>query len=93
MVQKIQSLPPTERQHVLREEMGITLDPKEPIDQYVRLKRLPETDPVQVWMTVAVTAVVLVSALYIVLSGHYGQDSLKWAYGAIGTVIGYWLKR
>jgi hypothetical protein len=47
----------------------------------------------EVWMTILVTAAFGVSALYIVLSNHYGQDSLKWAYGILGTLIGYWLRK
>jgi len=49
-------------------------------------------DP-EMLMAIVVTLLVATSALYIILSDHYGQDSLKWAYGAIGTVVGYWLKR
>jgi hypothetical protein len=45
------------------------------------------------WMSLLVTTAVGAAALYIVLSNHYGQDSLKWAYGVVGTVMGYWLKR
>ena len=47
----------------------------------------------QMWMGILVTVGVGASALYIIISNHYGQDSLKWAYGAVGTVIGYWLKK
>ena len=35
---------------------------------------------------------VLVSALFIILSGHYGEAEQKWAFGAVGTIIGLILK-
>jgi hypothetical protein len=42
-------------------------------------------------MAVVVTIAVLASALFVVLSGRYPGDVQKWAFGAIGTVFGYWL--
>lgn len=33
---------------------------------------------------------VLLSALYVILSKSYNSDSQKWAFGAVGTVLGYW---
>jgi hypothetical protein len=50
-------------------------------------------DGVQMWMAIVVTLAIGSAALYVVLSKQYEQDSLKWAFGALGTVIGYWLKR
>ena len=35
---------------------------------------------------------VLLSALFIILSGHYHETEQKWAYGAVGTVVGLILK-
>jgi hypothetical protein len=43
-------------------------------------------------MQVAISAVVLGAGLWVILSGHYPTDSERWASGAIGTVMGYWLK-
>jgi hypothetical protein len=39
-----------------------------------------------------VTVAIGAASLYVILSKRYDQDSLKWAYGTIGTVVGYWLK-
>jgi len=39
-----------------------------------------------------VTLTVLAGALYVVLSGKYPDDYTKWAFGTIGTVLGYWLR-
>ena len=43
-------------------------------------------------MMVIVSIAVLASSLYIVLSGRYDGDSQKWAFGVIGTLLGFWLR-
>jgi len=43
-------------------------------------------------MTVVVTMIVLAAAIFIVMSDHYSEDARKWAYGAICTIIGFWLR-
>jgi hypothetical protein len=43
-------------------------------------------------MQVAISIVVLGAGLWVILSGHDTTDSERWASGAIGTVMGYWLK-
>ena len=42
-------------------------------------------------MQIIISLVILGAALYIILSKKYPDDVQKWAFGAIGTVIGYWL--
>ena len=42
-------------------------------------------------MQVIISLVVLGAALYVILSGKYKDDVQKWAFGAIGLIIGYWL--
>ena len=39
-----------------------------------------------------ISLVVLISALYVLLSQGFEATTEKWATGAIGTMIGYWLK-
>jgi len=39
-----------------------------------------------------ISIIVLSGALYVVLSQDYGQSDQKWAYGSIGTVLGFWLR-
>ena len=51
-----------------------------------------EASTAALWMRVVVTLIVLLCALYIILSRHYEADQQKWAFGVIGTVLGYWLK-
>jgi hypothetical protein len=36
------------------------------------------------------SAIVLVASLFVILSKRYKGESSKWAYGAIGTILGYW---
>jgi hypothetical protein len=43
-------------------------------------------------MRCVLSLVIVGAALYMILSGRYQSDSLKWAYGTIGTVLGYWLR-
>ncbi len=35
----------------------------------------------------AMLMVLAVSALYVILSGHYAADAQKWAYGVLGSVL------
>jgi hypothetical protein len=49
-------------------------------------------DSVRPVMQIAVSIVMLAAGLWVMLSGHYGADAMHWASGAIGTVVGYWLK-
>lgn len=39
-----------------------------------------------------ISTIVLLSALYIVLTGGPDSDTQKWAFGIIGTIVGYWLR-
>ncbi|MEO6803489.1 MAG: hypothetical protein ABI197_09640 [Granulicella sp.] len=43
-------------------------------------------------MRVLVTIAILAAALFIVLAQHHDAEQQKWAYGAIGTILGYWLR-
>ena len=49
-------------------------------------------DSVRPVMQIAVSIVMLAAGLWVMLSGHYGAEARHWASGAIGTVVGYWLK-
>ena len=39
-----------------------------------------------------ISVVLLVAALFVVLSGSYDDSFNKWAFGIIGIVVGYWLR-
>ena len=41
---------------------------------------------------IAISAVLLAAALYIILSTSFSPSEKHWAYGTVGTIIGFWLK-
>lgn len=43
-------------------------------------------------VTVIITFALLGASLYVILSQHFGESEQKWAFGTVGTVVGYWLK-
>lgn len=43
-------------------------------------------------MMVVVSILVLGSSLFIILSGQYDNENQKWAFGAVGTIVGFWLR-
>jgi hypothetical protein len=47
---------------------------------------------VKQWMQVAVSLAILGVALVIVLSGAHSTQDKHWAYGAVGTILGFWLR-
>lgn len=42
-------------------------------------------------MPAVISAAILGSALFVILSGKYDDASAKWAFGAVGLVSGFWL--
>jgi|GEM_PF-2654484 hypothetical protein len=48
-------------------------------------------NPAAAWMAVGISLVVLAAGLYVVLSKKYSDEVQRWAFGAIGMVVGYWL--
>ena len=42
-------------------------------------------------MQVLISVVVLGSALYVILSKKYPDATQKWAFGAVGMIVGFWL--
>lgn len=47
---------------------------------------------VHMTMQVLVSLVILSAALWVILSGQVNDAMQKWAFGAVGTVLGYWLR-
>jgi hypothetical protein len=39
-----------------------------------------------------ISAVLLVAALFVILTKRYPAQDKHWAYGALGTIVGFWLK-
>ena len=43
-------------------------------------------------MQVGLSMIFLIAALFVILTKRYAPQDKHWAYGTIGTVVGYWLK-
>jgi hypothetical protein len=43
-------------------------------------------------MMVVVSIVVLAASLYVILSGNYDDGTQKWSFGAVGSIVGFWIK-
>jgi hypothetical protein len=43
-------------------------------------------------MMIVVSVLVLCSSLFVILSKQYDGESQKWAFGVIGTILGFWLR-
>jgi hypothetical protein len=43
-------------------------------------------------MQATVTLILLLAALFVILSGQYDPNSQHWAFATVGTILGYWLK-
>ena len=39
-----------------------------------------------------VTTILMVASLWIILSNRYDEDVQKWAFGAMGSILGFWLR-
>jgi hypothetical protein len=39
-----------------------------------------------------VSAIILIACLVVILSNGYPDATMKWAFGLVGVVIGYWLR-
>ena len=50
------------------------------------------SEVVDLIMPIVVTLAVLGCALYVIISKAYPEANQKWAFGAIGTILGFWLK-
>lgn len=60
-----------------------------PINSKTRSKNLSEE-----WMPVFLSIMVITSALYVILMNEvYDDAQQKWAFGAVGSILGYWLKK
>jgi hypothetical protein len=55
------------------------------------LKKIQETKEQKLIYTGIVTVLVLSSSLFVIVSQKYHEADRKWAYGAVGTILGYWL--
>ena len=47
----------------------------------------------QLCIAAAISLIVLGGALFVILSNNYDDATEKWAFGAVGIILGYWLNR
>jgi hypothetical protein len=63
-------------------------------DDRPRRRRRKEPHITSLWMPTIVSLIVLIGCFTIILLPvTYGEDSAKFAFGAIGSVIGHWLSK
>jgi len=44
-----------------------------------------------IFMPVLISLVLLGAGLWVILFVHYDDATQKWAFGAVGSIVGYWL--
>jgi len=44
------------------------------------------------YMQVIISGVLVLAALYVILSNRYSDSEKNWAYATIGTILGFWIK-
>ena len=64
-----------------------------PASQVAGRLALVNNKQVQLIAQAVIGAVVLVASLFVILSEQYTPQDSHWAYGALGTVMGFWLRR
>jgi hypothetical protein len=52
----------------------------------------PRLEFIKLLIRAGVSGVILIAAGYVILSDAYPDATEKWAFGAIGIVLGYWLR-
>jgi hypothetical protein len=43
--------------------------------------------------SVVVSLLILLANLYVISSRQYGPDDARWAYGSLGTIVGFWVRK
>jgi hypothetical protein len=74
---------------------GLVLDRARPHGGTVAIHANVESSSsrnVTLWVRIGVTSFLLLAALFVILSNRYPADEQKWAFGVVGTILGYWLK-
>jgi hypothetical protein len=52
-----------------------------------------KSSPPQNLMQILVSMCILIAGLWMILAGRYEPKDKQWAMGAVGTVVGFWLKQ
>jgi hypothetical protein len=49
-------------------------------------------DNIRLTISVVISLIILLAALWVILSNRYPPKVEHWAYGIIGTIVGFWLR-
>lgn len=66
-----------------------------PKDIFERLKQLPKDkrgSATKESVALIGTFTILLSSLYVILSGNYDAGTKNWAFGMVGAISGFWLR-
>ena len=80
---------------MLEHRLKATHKSEEEQEQDSEAKKIKHSQFVEKYKLVTSTIIsglVLLAALYIILAEKNSPESEKWAFGAVGTIIGFWLK-
>lgn len=47
---------------------------------------------IKIWMQIFVSVILLLFSLYTIYTEPADSAKLKWSFGVVGIIIGYWLK-
>jgi hypothetical protein len=95
LIASLQNLPNNECVYALRyQHFNVDTSALTPAQMIDLLKNQHEQSIERIRLVVAIllSFVVLTAALYVILLEKHSNESQKWAFGAVGTIIGYWLK-
>jgi len=90
LLRQLEKLPEPERLSAVEHERGapgIRLPAGQTPSQYVTLQ-IRRREIIQIGLSL----VLLLASLFVILSKLYEPGEKHWAYGIIGTLIGFWLK-
>jgi hypothetical protein len=68
------------------------VNPKPKLNLYHHIIAPKPAIPLKDLMRFLITCLLLGAGLYIILSSQYTPSDKNWAYGTIGTLVGYWLR-
>ena len=70
---------------------GGWISPSPPTREQLELERLDQLRSRHEYIQAAISAALLLAALYVILSKRYTMADKHWAYTTIGTIVGFWL--
>ena len=47
---------------------------------------------IDIYLSFIISGIILMSALYVILSNSYDESTQKWAFGSIGCILGFWTR-